>query len=311
MRWSGWRGSNPRPRRWHRRGASPTELHPRWWARGDLNATPPLIRGALDQLSYEPEVDGVAERAGSNPQEPRPPSRFERGGLADRAQPLQVDRRCEGGRRRRGRTVGGCHASRQPPSSPCPSSTPSPSQSQGEIRYAWDPFVRSQRLLDGATRPGKGVRTETRLRHHLKMVSEYTSFRPPTQVGMRMVDGPWFFAAFGGGWSFKETDDGRTEATWRYTSTIRPSWLAPIGDRIGLLTCAETSSAGSLRSCVAARTPRPARPSGRRLRGGVTPVDGWFGGTRTHDLRFPKAALYQAEPQPVGAWRRDRTPDLS
>ena len=107
------------------------------------------------------------------------------------------------------------------------------SQSQGEVRYAWDPFVRSQRLLDGAARPAKGVRTETRSRHHLTMVSEYTSFRPPGQVGMRMVRGPWFFAAFGGGWSFRPIGDGQTEATWRYTFTIRPSWLAPLGDRIG------------------------------------------------------------------------------
>jgi hypothetical protein len=107
------------------------------------------------------------------------------------------------------------------------------SQSQGEVRYAWDPFVRTQRLLDGAERPGRGVRTETRSRHHLTMISEYTSFRPPSQVGMKMVRGPWFFSAFGGGWSFKALDDGRTEATWRYTFTIRPSWLAPIADRIG------------------------------------------------------------------------------
>lgn len=107
------------------------------------------------------------------------------------------------------------------------------SQSQGEVRYAWDPFVRSQRLLDGAASPAKGVRTETRSRHHLTMVSEYTSFRPPTQVGMKMVSGPWFFAAFGGGWSFKPVGEDRTEATWRYTFAIRPGWLAPIGDRIG------------------------------------------------------------------------------
>lgn len=107
------------------------------------------------------------------------------------------------------------------------------SQSQGEVRYAWDPFVRSQRLLDGADRPAKGVRTETRSRHHLTMTSEYTSFRPPTQVGMRMIGGPWFFSAFGGGWSFKALDAARTEATWRYTFTIRPSWLAPLGNAIG------------------------------------------------------------------------------
>lgn len=107
------------------------------------------------------------------------------------------------------------------------------SQTTGEIRYRWDPFVAEQRLLDGATVPAKGVRTETRSRHRLRMVSQYTSFRPPTQVGMKMVEGPWFFANFAGGWSFRQVGDG-TEATWRYTFTIRPKLLSPIADRIGL-----------------------------------------------------------------------------
>ncbi len=107
------------------------------------------------------------------------------------------------------------------------------SQTQGEIRYRWDPFVRSQRLLDGATAPAKGVRTETRSRHGLRMVSEYTSFRPPGQVGMKMVEGPWFFATMGGGWIFGAVDDDTTEATWRYTFTIRPKILRPIGEPIG------------------------------------------------------------------------------
>lgn len=107
------------------------------------------------------------------------------------------------------------------------------SQSQGEVRYAWDPFVRSQQLLDGAVRPDRGVRTLTKSRHRLTMISQYTSFRAPTQVGMKMVEGPWFFASFGGGWSFKPIDDDTTEATWRYTFSIRPAWLSPLADRIG------------------------------------------------------------------------------
>ncbi|MEM9468096.1 MAG: SRPBCC family protein [Actinomycetota bacterium] len=107
------------------------------------------------------------------------------------------------------------------------------SQTQGEIRYRWDPFVRSQRLLDGAEAPGKGVRTETRSRHGLRMVSQYTSFRPPNQVGMKMVEGPWFFATMGGGWIFGALDDDTTEATWRYTFTIRPRILRPIAEPIG------------------------------------------------------------------------------
>lgn len=109
------------------------------------------------------------------------------------------------------------------------------SQTYGELRYRWDPFVREQRLLDGATAAGKGVRTWTRSRHRLTMVSEYVTFRPPGHVGMRMVRGPWFFRSFSGGWNFTPVDDGAaTAATWRYNFTIRPAWLAPVADRLGV-----------------------------------------------------------------------------
>jgi len=107
------------------------------------------------------------------------------------------------------------------------------SQTYGELRYRWDPFVREQRLLDGATGAGKGVRTWTRSRHGLVMVSEYVTFRPPHHVGMRMVEGPRFFRSFSGGWNFAERPDGRTEATWRYSFACRPSWISPIADRLG------------------------------------------------------------------------------
>jgi polyketide cyclase/dehydrase/lipid transport protein len=124
------------------------------------------------------------------------------------------------------------------------------SQTYGELRYRWDPFVREQRLLDGAVAAGKGVRTWTRSRHRLTMVSEYVTFRPPGHVGMKMVEGPWFFKSFSGGWNFSPVDGGAgageaptgdtasgapaTEATWRYNFTIRPAWLAPVADRVGV-----------------------------------------------------------------------------
>lgn len=107
------------------------------------------------------------------------------------------------------------------------------SQSQAEVRYAWDPFVREQRLLDGALYPAKGVRTFTRSRHRLRMTSQYTSFQPPKQVGMRMVEGPPFFATFGGGWSFTAVDETTTDAVWRYTFSIRPAWLGWVANPIG------------------------------------------------------------------------------
>lgn len=108
------------------------------------------------------------------------------------------------------------------------------SQTRGEVRRRWDPFIRSQHLMDGAVRPDTGVRTKTRSRHGLAMVSEYVSFRPPTQVGMVMVGGPWFFANFSGGWSFRRLGPERSEAIWRYTFRVRPSLLQPIADPIGI-----------------------------------------------------------------------------
>lgn len=115
------------------------------------------------------------------------------------------------------------------------------SQSHGAVRLRWDPFIHDQRLMN-AVRPDTGVRTQTTSRHRLRMVSEYTSFRPPHRVGMKMVRGPWFLGAFGGGWTF--TTDGpsdrpttmatvTTVATWRYTFTVRPHWLRPIGNPVG------------------------------------------------------------------------------
>ena len=56
--------------------------------------------------------------------------------------------------------------------------------------------------------------------------------RPPTSVGMTMVEGPWFFASFGGGWRFTPEGDG-CRAVWKYTYAIRPRWLRWVAEPIG------------------------------------------------------------------------------
>ena len=127
------------------------------------------------------------------------------------------------------------------------------SQTTGGTRLRWDPFIRRQHFLDGASSPGKGVRTLTRHRSGLRMVSEYVSYRPPTSVGMKMVEGPWFFAVLAAGWRFAPLPDGGTRATWRYSFTCRPSWLAPLAERIGrviLQRDIERRIAGFARGCA-------------------------------------------------------------
>lgn len=107
------------------------------------------------------------------------------------------------------------------------------SQTTGTVRLRWDPFVRRQRFLDGATRPDKGVRTLTVHRWGARMVSEYVSYAPPRNVGMRMVSGPWFFRMMAGGWRFEQDGPGQTRATWKYSFSCRPAWLAPVAERVG------------------------------------------------------------------------------
>ncbi|OFI38742.1 polyketide cyclase [Arthrobacter sp. SW1] len=106
------------------------------------------------------------------------------------------------------------------------------SQTTGEFRLKWDPFISAQSFVDGATAAGKGVRTRTVSRMGLRMVSEYVSYTPPKAVGMTMVSGPWFFENFGGGWRFTP-DDGGTRAVWKYTLSCQPAFLKPLAERIG------------------------------------------------------------------------------
>lgn len=141
------------------------------------------------------------------------------------------------------------------------------SQTTGEVRLRWDPFIRHQRFLDGAATPEKGVRTLTVHRLGFRMVSEYVSYAPPRNVGMKMVQGSWFFERLGGGWRFAPAaeEPGSTVATWRYNFACRPRWLAPVAERIGSLVLQrdiDRRIAGFARGCtdpvvVAAATARP------------------------------------------------------
>lgn len=145
------------------------------------------------------------------------------------------------------------------------------SQTTGEFRLKWDPFISEQGFLDGATAAGKGVRTRTVSRMGLKMVSEYVSYMPPKNVGMTMVSGPWFFENFGGGWRFTP-DDGGTRAVWKYTFSCRPALLKPVAERIGGWSWAGKLSVGLRRSPGPARILHSWQNSARKAKAYLAPA---------------------------------------
>jgi hypothetical protein len=107
-------------------------------------------------------------------------------------------------------------------------------QTHGELRLRWDRFIRAEHLLDGAQAQSRGVQTWTKHRSGMTMVSECVSFNPPTNTGMHMIRGPWFFSRFAGGWRFAPAPGGGTEVQWRYSFTCRPRWLAPVFEWFGI-----------------------------------------------------------------------------
>jgi ribosome-associated toxin RatA of RatAB toxin-antitoxin module len=92
------------------------------------------------------------------------------------------------------------------------------------LRRAWDPFVKEMRFLNGAAEAAKGACVWVRAWTGLTMVVQFTSFRPPTSVAMKMVRGPWFFRQFAGTWLFAAQPSGQTLVTFRYAFATRRAW---------------------------------------------------------------------------------------
>ena len=93
-------------------------------------------------------------------------------------------------------------------------------------RLAWDPFLRSADLLDGATEPKIGVRAWCVSHTGIGMETEYVSFTPPRVVAVKMTRGPRLLESFAGAWEFEPVEGGRTKVTFRYNLRARPRWLA-------------------------------------------------------------------------------------
>lgn len=124
----------------------------------------------------------------------------------------------------------------------------------------WDPFIRRQHFLDGAALPAKGVRTFTVQRLGFRMISEYVSYNPPSNVGMKMTEGSWFFERLGGVGGSARRRTTKAPASPRLlpsggtTSHASPGGSRPSPSESAGSFCSATSTAASRASLVDAKT---------------------------------------------------------
>jgi len=94
------------------------------------------------------------------------------------------------------------------------------------VRYLWDPFPESIRLLDGATTVEPGVRALVLAKIGFKMEVEFIQVSPPSTTAIRMTKGPFFLQSFAGSWIFKDIN-GATRAKFLYSVKTK-KWALPI-----------------------------------------------------------------------------------
>ena len=90
------------------------------------------------------------------------------------------------------------------------------------VRYEWDPFPESIRLLNGAQQIEIGTQVAVTAKSGLYMEVEYVQVKPPSTAAIKMTRGPRILSAFSGSWLFKSVTNNQTHAKFVYS--IKTSW---------------------------------------------------------------------------------------
>lgn len=88
-------------------------------------------------------------------------------------------------------------------------------------RLSWDTFLKKADLIEGATKPGRGVKAYCVAKNGLGMETKYITFNRPKATAIEMTKGPFMFKTFLGSWTFKEIQSNLTEVTFLYSFKLR------------------------------------------------------------------------------------------
>lgn len=88
-------------------------------------------------------------------------------------------------------------------------------------RLAWDSFLISAKLTDGALSAGKGVKAYCVAKNKIGMETEYITFNRPVATAVTMTKGPYMFENFSASWTFKSLSEKETEVIFIYSFRLR------------------------------------------------------------------------------------------
>jgi hypothetical protein len=98
-------------------------------------------------------------------------------------------------------------------------------------RLEWDPMLREARLLGGAERAGKGVRSRcvgSWRSGFIGMETEYVTYERGRVAAIKLVNRPAFFASFAATIRHAPVDERLSRVTYLYHFRARPRRLAPL-----------------------------------------------------------------------------------
>jgi ribosome-associated toxin RatA of RatAB toxin-antitoxin module len=88
-------------------------------------------------------------------------------------------------------------------------------------RLRWDTFLKKADLIEGAVEAGKGAKAYCVAKNGLGMVTEYITYNRPKVTAIKMTKGPAMFKSFSASWTFKESQNDKTEVIFLYSFSLR------------------------------------------------------------------------------------------
>ena len=88
-----------------------------------------------------------------------------------------------------------------------------------DLRLDWDPFLKDISFVSENNDLARGLQVWVKAHNNMEMTVEYTNYKYPEHVSMKMINGPFIFKKFSGLWQFDEIDDQTTCVLFKYSIT--------------------------------------------------------------------------------------------